>query len=221
LSHLLTSDQKQDAERLYNGSTQAVVASSWPLYLGLACFSSLVLRLFGHAFSHGATALTILSLAMLVDMATGNITTVLLMAGSSRWNLLNAGTGLTIDVIVDLILIPHHGATGAAIGWAASIVTINVMACLEVHYLMGLQIFDRANIRAMAVAFGCFGVPGIVLTVVAGHSVWALIVWIVVGGSTYVGWWWRRRNDPDVVAVLAALRLRRGAPAAPASEVAG
>lgn len=220
LSRLLASDQTQSAERLYNGSTRAVVVSSWPLYLGLACFSPLVLRLFGHGFSHGATALTILSLAMLVDMATGNITTVLLMAGSSRWNLLNAGTGLTIDVIVDLLLIPHHGATGAAIGWATSIVTINVMACLEVHFLMGLQIFDRANIRAMAVALACFGLPGLVLTAVAGHSPWSLVVWAAVGGSTYAGWWWQRRNDPDVLAVLRALHLRRE-PDASASGAAG
>jgi O-antigen/teichoic acid export membrane protein len=209
LSHLLVSDQKPAAERLYNGSTQAVVASSWPLYLGLACFAPLVLRLFGHGFTHGSTALSILSLAMLVDMATGNISTVLLMAGSSRWNLLNAGTGLTIDVVVDLLLIPHHGATGAAIGWAASIITINVMACFEVHYLMGLQIFDHANLRAMAVALVCFGLPGVVLRAVAGHSPWSLVVWAVVGGTSYGSWWWRRRNDPDVLGVLQALHLRR------------
>lgn len=209
LSQLLTADQKQAAERLYNGSTRAVVASSWPLYIGLACFAPLILRLFGHGFTHGATALTILSLAMLVDMATGNIATVLLMAGSSRWNLLNASTGLTIDVVVDLILIPHHGATGAAIGWATAIVTINVMACLEVHYLMGLQIFDRANIRAMAVALLCFGLPGVVIAALAGDSVWSLVAWVAIGGVSYLSWWWRRRNDPDVRFVLRALHLRR------------
>jgi O-antigen/teichoic acid export membrane protein len=212
LAALLTAGRTTDAERLFNGGSQAVVATSWPLYLGLAFFSPVILRLFGHGFTAGATALTILSVAMLVDTATGNIGSVLLMAGSSRWNLFNAVAGLGVDIVVDVILIPRHGATGAAIGWAAAIVVINVLACLEVHYLMKLRIFDLGTIRTAAAAALCFGVPGVVLAIAVQRSLTSLAVWIVVGVTTYLTWWWRRRHDPDVVVVLGALGLRKPPP---------
>jgi O-antigen/teichoic acid export membrane protein len=213
LAHLMAAGQTKAAERLYNGSAQAVIAVSWPLYIGFACFSALILRLFGHGFTDGATALTILAVAMLVDMATGNITTVLLMSGGSRWNLLNAGTGLTIDVLLDLLLIPHLGATGAAIGWGASIVTINLMACLEVRFALRMQVFDRANVRTMLANALCFGVPGVILAIFAGQSLWALLAWAIIGVATYGAWWWHRRNEGEVQAVLRAVRSRTRGPA--------
>ena len=209
LSRLLTSGRTSEAEALFNGGAQAVVAASWPLYLGLACFSPAILRVFGGRFTAGATSLTILSLAMLVDTATGNIGSVLLMAGSSRWNLVNAGTGLAIDVVVDLLLIPSHGATGAAIGWAAAIVVINVLACLEVHYLMHLQIFDRSTIRTGVAAALCFGAPGLLLGLLEKGLLWPVAAWLVFGGGCYAAWWWRRRDDAEVRLLLDALGVSR------------
>jgi O-antigen/teichoic acid export membrane protein len=209
LSGLLTAGRTTEAEALFNGGAQAVVASSWPLYLGLACFSPVILRVFGGSFTSGATALTILSLAMLVDTATGNVGSVLLMAGSSRWNVTNACAGLAVDVGVDLWLIPDHGATGAAIGWAAAICVINLMACLEVHYLMHLQIFDRATIRTALVAALCFGLPGIVLGLADPGEIWPLVTWGAISVTAYVAWWWRRRNEPDVHLLLDALGVKK------------
>ena len=209
LSRLLATERTSEAEALFNGGAQAVVAASWPLYLGLACFSPAILRVFGRHFTSGATSLTILSLAMLVDTATGNIGSVLLMAGRSRWNVVNATSALAVDVIIDLLLIPHHGATGAAIGWAAAIVVLNVLACLEVHYLMGLQIFDRATIRTAILAGLCFGAPGVVLGLLEPRLLWPPAAWLVIGGACYVAWWWRRRNDPEIRLLLDALGVSR------------
>jgi O-antigen/teichoic acid export membrane protein len=205
LSRLLSAGRTRDAERLYNGGTLAVVASSWPLYIGLACFSSTLLRLFGHSFPRGATALTVLSVAMLIDTGTGNIASVLLMGGKSKWNLVNAGTGLTVDVVVDLLLIPHYGATGAAIGWAASIATINTLATAEVHFLMRLKVVDRAIVKAAFAALVCFGIPGLLLRFLA-HGAWPLAAWAAIGSVTYGAWWWSRRRDPGVASVVQAFR---------------
>jgi len=209
LAHLMTAGKTDEAEQLFNGGTQAVVATSWPLYLGLACFSPAILRLFGPDFTAGATALTILSIAMLVDTATGNVGSVLLMAGSSRWNLFNATTALVVNVVADLILIPDHGATGAAIGWSLAIVTLNVLACLEVHYLMRLRIFTASVGRTAIATLICFGVPGIVLGVLAAHKLAALVTWLLVGSVAYSAWWWRRRGDPEVAVLLDALGVDR------------
>jgi O-antigen/teichoic acid export membrane protein len=219
LSRLLSTRRHREAEQLFHGATRAVVAASWPLYIGLACFSHVILRVFGHGFTAGATALSVLAAAMLVDTFTGNIGSVILMAGSSRLNLLNAGTGLVVDVVVDIALIPRYGATGAAIGWACAIVVINAMACIEVRNLMGLRIFESTTNKVAIVAAAWFGVPGVVLAIVAGDSPWALVAWLVIAGVGYLSWWWRRRDDPDVQAMVAAFARRGSASRDSASTV--
>ena len=96
--------------------------SSWPGYLTMAAFAPVLMGLFGAEFKSGATALTILSLALLVLMGTGNNKIVLLMGGKSKWNLAITSVTLTVNVVLDLILIPKIGINGAAIGWAAATV---------------------------------------------------------------------------------------------------
>lgn len=210
LSRLITAGDRTAAERVYHGATRGVIVASWPLYIGLACFAPTILRIFGHDFSRGGTALTILAGAMLVDVATGNVGTVLLMGGGSRWNLLNSTTGLLVDVVLDLLLIPTHGAVGgavgAAIGWAAAIVVINVMTCLEVHYLMGLRVVDAPTLRLVGTMLGLVAVPGVLLAGLGGRSVVALVTWLAVTAVGVGSWIWRNRTQADVTDLVAALR---------------
>jgi hypothetical protein len=108
-----------------------------------------------------------------------------------------------------VLLIPHYGATGAAIGWAISIAVINAMACVEVGRLMRLRIADASTAETALGAAICFGVPGVVLRLVAGHSVWGLAVWVAVGVTAYAAWGWRRRDTLQLTQLAPALGLRR------------
>ena len=60
----------------------------------------------------------ILGGAMLVATAVGPVDIVLLMSGKSLWNLLNTAVAVTANIVLNLLLIPHLGITGAAIAWA-------------------------------------------------------------------------------------------------------
>ena len=117
------------------------MAASLPIYITLALFPQYLLHVFGAQFSVGHTALAILSLAMLVNVSTGNVTAVLLMGGKSSWNLMNAFGALTINVILNLTLIPRFGMVGAAIAWGASIAAQNLAAVIQVRALLGLRPF--------------------------------------------------------------------------------
>jgi O-antigen/teichoic acid export membrane protein len=205
LSRLLSAGRSEEATRLYHGATEVTVLASWPLYLGLAGFAPAILRLFGHGFGPGATALTILALAMLVDTYTGNIQTVLLMSGLSQWNLFNAVLALVIDVGLDLLLIPSHGATGAAIGWAAAIVTMNVAACLQVRYVLHLRVFNRSTTIAAVAAIVCFGLPMVLVIPILGRGVAGLAVWVPVGVLLMAIWLWQARDRMGLGEALAAV----------------
>ncbi|MGH2684981.1 MAG: MATE family efflux transporter, partial [Actinomycetota bacterium] len=118
LSALLAAHDRDRAEHLYQVGTWWIMIPSWPLYLSLAVFSPLLLQIFGPEFVVAQTALMIASLAMLVSMGTGNVTVILLMGGKSWWNLLNVLGALTLNVLLNLYLIPRYGIAGAALAWA-------------------------------------------------------------------------------------------------------
>ena len=76
--------------------------------LVFAVFGPLLLGVFGRGFDQGSTALAILSVAMLVNLGTGNVTVVLLMGGKSSWNLVNTAIALALNIGLNLVLIPRY-----------------------------------------------------------------------------------------------------------------
>ena len=82
-SALFAVDDYRAAQTLYQTSTAWLVSLSFPFYLLVSAFASVVLLMFGREFEPGATPLAILSLAMLVNIATGPATTILLMGGKA------------------------------------------------------------------------------------------------------------------------------------------
>ena len=121
ISRLLASGRRDEARSVFRLATWWVIVASWPLFFFLACFSPLLMRLFGHNYGAGAHALTILALGMLVLTGTGSNGVVLLMAGKSSWSLSINAASLAINLALNLILIPHIGIDGAAIAWAVTI----------------------------------------------------------------------------------------------------
>ncbi len=209
LSALLSLDRRSDAQSLYQVMTWWLIAFTWPIYITLAIFSSVLLRIFGPAFADGAQALTVVSVAMLVNIATGNVNLVLLMAGKSSWNLANAAVSLALNVGLNLILIPKYGIEGAAIAWAASIVLWNVAAVVEVKLLLGLEPFGGGYVLASAAALVCFGATGLTALKLFGATPTGLLVHLVVSGASYAAVLYRARDVLHVEVLREAVALRR------------
>jgi O-antigen/teichoic acid export membrane protein len=209
LSALLSLDRRSDAQSLYQVMTWWLIAFTWPIYITLAIFSSLLLQVFGPAFADGAQALTILSVAMLVNIATGNVNLVLLMAGRSSWNLANSAVSLALNVGLNLILIPKYGIDGAAVAWAASIVLWNVAAVVEVKFLLGLDPFGGGHVFASGAALVCFGATGLTALKLFGATPAGLLVHLAVSGASYAVVLYRARDVLHVEVLREAVALRR------------
>ena len=169
ISRLLARGDRAQAQTVYQTATWWLIVVSWPLFLSLAVFGSALLGVFGSGFDQGATALAILSMAMLVNLGTGNVTVVLLMGGKSSWNLLNTAVALVLNVGLNLVLIPRFGMEGAAIAWAVSIIVDNLMALTEVWLFLGMRPFGPGYLPAASAALGCFGRGGAGGTRDPGH----------------------------------------------------
>ena len=194
ISRLLARGDRAEAQTVYQTATWWLIVVSWPLFLSLAVFGPALLGVFGPGFDEGATALAILSMAMLVNLGTGNVTVVLLMGGKSSWNLLNTAVALALNVGLNLILIPRFGMEGAAIAWAVSIIVDNLMALTEVWLFLGMRPFGSGYLPAASAALGCFGLVGLAARGIFGTTDGAFVVFVVVSVPLYAIVLWRLRR---------------------------
>ena len=90
--------------------------------------------LFGQAFTGGATALVIMSLAQLATVLMGPVGSMLAMTGHEQVQLRLSVLATVLLVVLAVALVPSMGVTGAAIAYAAT---------LLIRYPLGLVMLRR------------------------------------------------------------------------------
>ncbi len=208
LSALLARREHHRAAELYQSATRWLMLASWPLYVVFTVFPAVVLGIFGARYTAGAAALAVLSVAMLVNLGTGNVTVVLLMGGKSSWSAINAGAAFIVNIGLNLLLLPRIGILGAAIAWGASIVVDNVTAMIEVRWVLGLAPFGAGYGLVAATTLGCFGATGIAARVLLGETLPALAAALAAGLAAYAAALYLARAPLQLTGMSAALRLR-------------
>jgi O-antigen/teichoic acid export membrane protein len=212
-SELVTLREHDRLQHIYQLATWWMMAIAWPLYIVMLLFPTAVARLFGDSYGSGATALAILAAAGLFNLATGNVTVLLLMAGNSRLNMLNAAGALVLNIVLNLLLIPRFGMSGAAVAWAASIVATNVAALVQVRRILQLQPFGDGYWLVAAGTAVCFGGAGAALRLAAGQSTGTLIAAVAIGTGLYALFLHRFAVRIELGSLLASVTARVGRPA--------
>jgi len=210
ISAALAANDRESAKVQYQVATWWLMALSWPMYLTLAVFAPVILRLFGPEFVRGETALFVVSVAMLVGVSTGNVTVVLLMGGKSMWALANTAAALGVNVVLNTLLIPPFGMTGAAIAWAGSVLVINVIPLWQVWRFLGLDPFGRGFLIVALLSTVCYGGIGILLRAALGETVSGLVILVVIATTLYATLLYRFREPLRLTIVKQALRGATG-----------
>jgi O-antigen/teichoic acid export membrane protein len=209
ISGLLTRGDRERAQAVYQTGTHWLMSASWPVFFTLAVFAPFLLNVFRPQYVAGQHALMILALAMLFNSAAGPVMVTLLMAGKSSWALLNSAAGLTVNVGLNLLLIPRLGMTGAALAWSASIVTINALALYQVGARLKLRPIGRGfGVVALASAV-CFGGGGLLVRLVLGMSWWSFLLFGFGATALYLGTLYRYRRALHLDVLRQGMRMRR------------
>ncbi len=187
LSELMTGGFRTRARDVYQVATSWLMMLAWPMYFALALFAPVLLRVFGHEYADGASALAVLAIAMLVATGIGPVDVVLLMGGRSLWNLFNVIVALALNIGISLVLIPKIGITGAAVAWAAAILFNNIAPLIEVRAFLKVDPFGRGFPAVAASAIVCFGGIGAAVRLTAGETLPAFIAYMVVASIVYAG----------------------------------
>lgn len=200
-----------EVRQMYAASTTWMVLVTWPVYLSMAVFAPAVMRLFGDGFERGSGALTILSLTMLVASGCGLVDVVLLMLGRSWLSTSITLGALAVNVVLNLVLDPHFGMTGAAIAWAAAILTTNLLPLRQVMR-HGIHPGGRPLRTAMLCALTAVLLPLLAARLAWGTSLALLLPSLAIALALYAGGVGRHRRVLMLDRLTSGLRGRQPRP---------
>lgn len=177
--------------RLYKTGTTWLVWLTWPMLLLCAVLAPWWLAVFGRDYVAGTGVVYVLVGSTLVSSGIGTIEVLLNLSGRARSLVAYNIVGVALMAGIDLALIPHLGALGAAIGWATTMCFKNIAPLIEFWVRFRLHPFSARWVEAAvvtSVAGGVIPLAGRVL----GGGVGAL-VGSVLGAVLWAGAVWRRR----------------------------
>ncbi len=137
-----------DHEGLQRLTREAVQWTFWP---SLAVTSAVLaagpflLRLFGSEFAGAYPAMLILSVGLMARAATGPSEFVLNMLGRQNDCARSFATAAAVSIVLNLLLIPHWGAFGAATATACAFATASALNWRTARRELGLNLFVLAR----------------------------------------------------------------------------
>lgn len=171
---------------VYGVTAVWLVLASWPLYLLVATYAPLLLAVVGPEFGRAATPLTVMALGMLAYVALGNVNAALLMAGRSVTTAQNTFAALVVNLGLNLVLVPVVGLLGAAVAWAVALTLDSTLCLLRGRRELPLRLPVAQLATAGAAALLAFGVPGLLVRLLAAPTVGWAAVHVAVGCAAYL-----------------------------------
>jgi O-antigen/teichoic acid export membrane protein len=197
---------------LFRTVTKWLCYSGFAMFACIAIFRNDLLHIFGRGFTAGGTALLVLAAGQLVNAGTGPTGVLLTMTGKQKWELANTLSMMAFNFVLNLILIPRMGVTGAAIATAASIATINGLKLVQVYMLFGLRPHNLKYLKGVLAIGGGALIANLLCSWLsnAGYSAFirvplAAVALVITAAS---GLWLLGLDYEDKMAIT-ALRIRR------------
>jgi O-antigen/teichoic acid export membrane protein len=147
IADLYARGQQELLGRIFQALTKWILGLTIPLAAVMIFFSPSLMRIFGHDFELGWPILIIGTIGQLVNCGVGSVGYLLLMSGNQRSLIKIQAVMAGLMVVLNLILIPRWGITGAAIGAAMTNVVGNLWYLGEVRRRLGLSPYNRSYLR--------------------------------------------------------------------------
>lgn len=139
--------KKQELQRLTVLSARVIFALALPPALVFLFFGNwLITNIFGEAYAPASVALGILVAGQLVNAGMGSVGALLNMTGHERDTARGLFAAFVVNVVLNLLLIPHYGIEGAATATAVSFVVWNVILWRLVWKRLGINSIGLARL---------------------------------------------------------------------------
>ena len=132
ISELFWRSKNDQLRKVVRNSSKVIFWSSLPILLIIVIFPNQILGVFGGEFLEGKIALIILTVGQFLNAYFGSIGVLLDMTGNQTIFRNSILVGAVSNIILNSLLIPSYGSTGAAIATAVSTIIWNLIASFAV-----------------------------------------------------------------------------------------
>lgn len=139
VSELLSKGENKELSRFIDSCTKIVFWVSFPIAFVGFLFAPFIMTIYGDEFIGGTEALRILLLAQFFSAMCGSVSVVLQMSGYQNNLQWIFAVAVVANIILNLILIPELGLTGAAISTLFSTILWNSMASFVAFKRLGIR----------------------------------------------------------------------------------
>lgn len=138
---LYSENKLKKLERLIQKSVVRVFLVSLVVGVVVIGFARYILLIFGSEFVPGVAAMNILISGQIFNALTGPVGLVLNMTGHQKITAIATGVSALLNIILNLILIPHWGIVGAATATTSSIIIINIIKVIMMQKTLGIALY--------------------------------------------------------------------------------
>lgn len=139
-ARLYTSGDMPRLQKLVTHSSRAILALAVPVVIAFLFFGGQILTIvFGEEYRVGFRALAILACGQLVNAGVGSVGALLNMTGHEHDTMRATALAVVINVVLNLMLIPHFGIDGAAFATTVSLIVWNMLLWRRVRQRLGID----------------------------------------------------------------------------------
>jgi len=152
ISELFGDEQMGVLEELYSSITKWILVLTLPVAISMWLYPEVILEFFGTEYVAGVVALKLLAAGSFAHASAGACGYILAMGEYERLQLVNNIVLAGSNVVLNLVLIPRYGITGAALATAISTVLVNLVVLAEVKVLLDLFPYRLRYLYVVAAA---------------------------------------------------------------------
>jgi O-antigen/teichoic acid export membrane protein len=148
LARMFARKEEQAIGELYRQSTVWMTVISFPVFLlTFSLAPPLTLLLFGERYAEAGWIMAILALGYYFNSALGFSADTLRIYGKFRYTIIVDVATTFICLVLGFLLIPRHGAMGAAIATCATLVIYNILNQIGLKFATQINLFDWHYLR--------------------------------------------------------------------------
>jgi len=166
ISTLASKNKHDEIVKVYILITRWVVVFGAFVFAFILISPTNILSIFGPEFVIGIKAITIMAIGRIISLSFGPVALLNSMMNHPKSNLISNIFVLTFNVILNLILIPKYGITGAAIATATSSVIANILRMGLLYYKEKIHCFHLSSYKPMIALIIALGITFIISSII-------------------------------------------------------
>ena len=198
IAEMYLKKQSVEMNHLFKLVTRWVMTFSIPFLILILIYSKKIMLIFGIDFIEGHSILILLALAAFIQAVFGIGGTTLNMTGFPKINLLNTFIGFSINIILNIILIPIAGGFGAAMATLITLTTIAIMRVFQNWKFLSMIPWNKKLLKPIIAGILTISISLIVKPYLMPlHTIFTMISAICMIFSTYFFLLWLFGLDDD------------------------